>query len=100
MSDFAKKVILSSISGYSEKHIPLLQSLIDSEVLLFCSVGKDCELFHDIMDELFVREADIERNFFMITTWHTDETLDEVVKFAKLYQIDCPDNKNIQIIEI
>ena len=100
MSDFAKKVVLNSINGYSEEHVTLLDSLIESKVLLFCAVGKDCELWREIMDELFVGTGDVERDFFMMTTWHNDETLEDAVEFAKSYQIEYPDNEIVQIIEI
>ena len=100
MSDFATKVVLNSTSGYSDKHDPLLLSLIDSKVLLFCVVGKDCELWHDIMDEMFVGNGDVERDFHMMTTWHNDETLDDVVEFAEIFHIDHGDNESVQIIEI
>ena len=100
MIDFAKKVVLNSINGYSKEHDGLLRNLIDSKVLLFSAVGKDCALWHDIMDELFVGNGDIERDFFMITTWHNNETLDDVLAFAKAFHIDYPDNETVQIIEI
>ncbi len=48
MNDFTKKVILYSKTGYSAEHDSLLNLLIDDKVLLFCAVGKDCELWHDI----------------------------------------------------
>ena len=71
-----------------------------AKVLLFCAMGKDCELWHDVMDELFVGDASFERDFFMMTTWHTDETLDEVIEFARVLHIDHPDNETVQIIEV
>lgn len=94
-----KKIVLNSISGYDRKHDALLQNLIDEKVLLFCAVGKDYELWHDIMDELFVGNGE-ERDFFMITTLHYDETLNEVIEFAKNYKIDGIENEKVEIIEI
>jgi hypothetical protein len=95
----AKKVVLFSKSDYSEKFDGLLNRLIDEKILLFCAVGKDCELWHDIMDELFVGFGE-ERDFLMMTTWHTDESLDNVVEFAKSYEIEGIDNEKLEIIEI
>ncbi len=100
MSEFAKKVVLHSKNGYSEAHESLLSRMIDDKVLLFCTVGKDCELWHDIMDELFVGDGSFEHDFFMITTWHTDESLADTVEFAKFFHIDHSDNETVQIIEI
>lgn len=99
MNNNAKKVILFSKSDYSEKFDGLLNRLIDEKILLFCAVGKDCELWHDIMDELFVGFGE-ERDFFMITTWHTGETLEDVIEFAKSYDIEGIDNEKLEIIEI
>ena len=99
MINVAKKVVLFSQNGYSEEHNELLNRLIDEKILLFCSVGKDCELWHDVMDEIFVGYGE-ERDFFMITTWHTDDTFDEVIEFAKDFDIEGIDNENIEIIKI
>ena len=95
----AKKVILYSKINYSEKYDELLNQLIDEKILLFCTIGKDCELWHDIMDESFVGYGE-ERDFFMITTWHDDETLDDVIYFAKNFDIEGINNEEVQIIEI
>jgi hypothetical protein len=83
MTNFARKVILNSKSGYSSEHDSLLNQIIDDKVPLFCTVGKDCELWHDIMDEIFVGDGDIDRGFDQITTLHPGESLDEVIQFAK-----------------
>lgn len=99
MTDTAKKIILFSKNGYSKKYNKLLNQLIDEKILLFCAVGKDCELWHDIMDELFVDLGE-ERDFFMITTWHDDETLAEVIEFAKFYHIEGINNEQIKVIEL
>lgn len=100
MAQFARKIILNSKTEYSAQHDQLLYDLIDAKVLLFCTVGKDCELWHDIMDEMIVGDGSIERDFDMITTWHTDETLEEVLEFTRVCSIDYPDNETVQIIEV
>lgn len=99
MNPAIRKVVLHSQNGYDAKHDQLLQRLIDEKILLFCVIGKDCELWHDIMDELFVGDGD-ERDFFMITTLHIDETLDEVIQFAKDYKFEGIDNEQIRIVEV
>ena len=105
MNQDVKKVILHSQNGYDVKHDELLQRLISEKILLFCAIGRDCELWHDIMDEFDVMDElsvanDEGRDFFMITTWHEDESLDEVVKFAKSYDIEGIDNEQVRIIEV
>jgi len=100
MRQFAKKVILNSKSGYSKQHDRLLHELVEAKVMLFSAVGKDCEMWHDIMDEIFVGDG-IERDFFMVTSWHQDETLEEVIEFAKIFDLeDGVDDENVQVIEI
>lgn len=76
-----------------------MNRLIGKKILLFCTVGKDCELWHDIMDGLFVGYGE-ERDFLMITTWHDDESLDEVIEFAKNFDIEGIDNEKLEIIEV
>lgn len=86
-------------NGYDKKYDSLLEKLIDENVLLFCTIGKDCELWHDVMDEIYVGFGK-EKDFFMITTWHNDKTLEEVVEFAKDFDIEGIDNEKVEIIEI
>ena len=99
MSNQSRKVILLSENGYSEKHDALLKSLIDEKILLFCAVGKDCQLWEDIMDELFIGEGE-ERDFDIITTSHPNETLEEVITFAEIFEFEGIDNHEIKIIEL
>lgn len=99
MNGIPRKIILHSISGYNEKHNSLLQNLIDEKILLFCTLGKDCELWHDVMDEYFVGNGE-ERDFLMLTTWHDDETLEEIIEFAENVELDGLANEEIKIIEV
>jgi len=100
MNGIPRKVILHSISRYDEQHDFFLKRLIDEKILLFCTVGKDCELFHDIMDELIVGDGTTELDFDMITTWHPNETIEEVIEFAKNFDIEGINNEEIQVIEV
>lgn len=100
MSNEARKVILFSKNGYSEEYDTLLNRLISEKILLFCAVGKDCELWHDIMDELIVGDGTTELDFDMITTWHENETLDEVIQFAEDFDIGVAENNKLKIIEV
>jgi len=100
MKQFANKVILNSKTGYSAQHDQILYDLVEAKVLLFCAVGKDCETWHDIMDEIYVGDGS-ERDFFMVTSWHRDETLEAVIEFATDFDLDdCAGNENVQVIEI
>ncbi len=99
MDQETKRVVLHSKSGYSKTNDGFLKSLIENKVLLFCAVGKDCELWHDVMDEFYIADG-VDRDFFMITSWHDDETLDEVIDFAEMFTLDEPDSGKVEVIEI
>ena len=49
-----RKVVLISETGYNREHDSLLSSFLDQKYELFCAVGKDCELWEEVMDELAV----------------------------------------------
>ena len=51
------KFVLISESGYSKKHDKLLLNLLEQGYELFCAVGKDCEVWEEIMDELSVGDG-------------------------------------------
>ena len=94
-----RKVILCSHRGYDAKHDELLQQLIAEKVLLFCVIGQDCELWHDVMDELYVNSG-AEKDFLMITTFHPHESLNEVIEFTKDFEFDGIDNSLFKVIEV
>lgn len=75
------KLILVSESGYNEQHDRFLQSILDEGYELFCAVGKDCELWEEIMDEIAV--GNCTDACYITTTSHPNESVDEVIQFAK-----------------
>ena len=93
----AKKVVLFSQGGYHESHDTLLQSLINRRIGLFCAVGKDCEIWEDVMDELVVGpKRDYE--WHVNTTSHPNETLAEVIEFAEMFDLNEP--TSVEVIEV
>ncbi len=74
------KVVLISESGYSKEHDELLVSFLDQGYELFCVVGKQCERWEEIMDEIAVGNGTNSR--YITTTSHPDETEEEVIEFA------------------
>ena len=57
-------------------------------MVYFCAWGRDCEKFHDIVDEVIANDCTGERQFIgptakdtVMTTWHDDETLEEALDF-------------------
>lgn len=81
MANRMSKVVLISEHGYSSEHDALLLSFLDQKFELFCAVGKDCEIWEEIMDELAVGNGENSR--FIVTTSHPEESAEEVIEFAK-----------------
>lgn len=56
--------------------------------IYFCTWGRDCEWFHDIVDEVIVADGLSECTFsgptagdVIMTTWHENESLEEALDF-------------------
>ena len=93
----AEKVILVSNKKYTPEYDGLLNSLIKSNITLFCAIGKDCEKWEEAVDWLCVGENG-ENLAFVTTTNHPNETLEEVKEFANNWP--GKGNNEIQIIKI
>jgi hypothetical protein len=59
-----------------------------SGMVYFCAWGRDCEKFHDIVDEVIAHDYAGERKFAgptamdtVMTTWHENETREEALDF-------------------
>ncbi len=103
MGDLSKKIVLHSISGYLPAHDGLLLRMIHERVHLVCAVGKDCEIWHDVIDEFVVGDGTMEVDFYVDTTFHKDSSLQEVVQFARTFQIEAlseVENKIVQVITV
>jgi hypothetical protein len=57
-------------------------------MVYFCAWGSDCERFHDIVDEVLVKDeigkhafAGPSANDTVMTTWHEHETLEQALDF-------------------
>lgn len=67
----------------------VIERLLDAGCRYFVCGGVACELWHDFADEIFVfRTLDLTEDeidaVFAPTTWHTDESLDDVAFFFAL----------------
>lgn len=80
------KFVLISESGYKKEHDKLLQSVLDQRYQLFCVVGKDCEIWEEIMDELSI--GDGSNPHPITTTSHPDESVKDVLEFAHMFKIE------------
>lgn len=60
---------VSVLAGFARK-------LLQAGCVYFCAWGPDCERVHDIFDEMCFEVAPV-----IMTTWHSDESLDEALWF-------------------
>jgi len=85
------KVVLISKDGYNPSHDPLLESILDRGVKLFCAVGKDCQEWEDAMDALC--ESREGASLSVVTTSHPDESIEKVIEFANTWpapgEVEC-----------
>lgn len=93
----AKRVVLVSKQGYDESHDSLLEELIARRIEVFCAVGKDCQLWEEAMDELLVGPHG-EGDHLILTTAHPDESVEDVVEFAKSLVLKAP--SDVEVIEV
>jgi hypothetical protein len=97
MKNGPKKIVLVSKSGRSPAHDALLRSLIDRKIELFCAVGKDCRKWEDVMDGLCFG-PDGEQVHFVVTSSHPQESVDDVISFARLWSSQSHDA--VEVIEL
>ena len=83
-----RKLVLISVAGYNPDHDKFLTSLLDESYELFCVVGRDCELWEEIMDEIAVGDGTNSR--YITTTSHVGESAEEVIEFAKNWTTETP----------
>jgi len=60
----------------------LAEKMADKGLAYLCAWGPDCERVHDIFDEIEVqRDLEKEDDSVIMTTWHSDESLEECLWF-------------------
>jgi hypothetical protein len=64
------------------------RTALEKGMVYFCGWGPDCERFHDLVDQVILEDDLGARRFvgpddsaFVVTTWHTNDNLDEAVDF-------------------
>jgi hypothetical protein len=75
------KIILNSVSGYTPSQAPILVTVLEDGLSLFCAVGKDCGQWEEAMDDLCEQRGG--KALDVVTTCHPGETPEEVMDFAK-----------------
>ena len=87
----ATKVVLISKTEYTPSHDSLLESILDNGLVLFCVVGKDCEIWESAMDTL----CELRGGAFLTiaTTSHPGESIEGVLAFASIWpssgEVEC-----------
>jgi len=58
--------------------------LLDAGAVYICSWGPGCERLHDLVDDaVLFRQSPVSEEAVILSTWHTDEPLEEAVRFAR-----------------
>lgn len=73
----------------------VVRPLVDARLTYFCTYGRNCEALHDAAERAYVKKeskSDCPLDFFTMTTWHKNESLEEAVRFFKLLAIPSEPN--------
>jgi hypothetical protein len=95
-------VVLHSKSAYSNSHRLLLQEILTTGLDFFCAVCPNSDDWEDAMDSLCV-ELDADGTLpgaFCNTTSHPDQSLDEVVAFARQWNELKGEPPDVRVVEI
>jgi hypothetical protein len=65
-------------------------------VQLVAVCGEDCEAVHDQIDDIVVGDGS-DGGRFLLTSWHTGESLDEVIEFAGICD---PRDEEVQVVRL
>jgi hypothetical protein len=81
------KIVLVSGRPYDRaRDESLLLELIEARVRLFCAVGPCAAEWEDAMDWLGIGLGE-EDSHFVVTTAHSDESVEEVIAFAEYFSL-------------
>jgi hypothetical protein len=78
---FGLFVALDARSLDANKIAQLAGYLLEKGLVYLCAWGPDCERVHDIFDEVAVQRDPEQNEPVIMTTWHSDETLQEALCF-------------------
>ncbi len=77
---FGVLVMWDSLSESPERLWTVAQKLVALGGVYFCCWGSGCEVLHDTIDHA-AKENEIAENSVLMTTWHDNESLQEVLWF-------------------
>ena len=84
---YKPKVVLQVPLRPDARLEPFVETCLSDGVKLIAVVGDGCMEIHDLIDEIILGDGSDDSRF-IATSWHTGETLDEVVEFASEYDLD------------
>ncbi len=97
MNNSQKRVVLVAPVKESRLLSLFVEKCLRDKVDLICVVGEGCAKIEDIIDELIVSDGS-QKGRFIATTSHPDESLDEVIEFAKYYDTD--KNLSVEVVSL
>ncbi len=79
---YAPKIVLQLPISNPDLLEPFVEACIRDGVVLIAIVGEGASKMDDVIDELVVRDGSDDSRF-IITTFHTDETVEQIMEFAR-----------------
>jgi hypothetical protein len=93
---YPRKIVLHCPNGYGPRLPDLVKGFVRDGVVFVGVVGKDCTQVEDVIDELVVGLG--ERDNDMLTSSYPNESIDEVVEFARTLTDEY--QGEVQVIEL
>jgi len=93
----APKIVLVWKSGDESRLGPFVEDCLRDGVKFIGVVGPNCERVHDLIDEHVVGDGS-DGTRFILTSWHTDETLGEALEFAEMLSGEY--TGNVEVVEL
>ncbi len=79
---YSENVVLQCPAGYRMGLDALVEQFVADGVKFVAVVGEDCGQVEDIIDELVVGDG-TDPSRFILTSSHPDETIEDVIDFAR-----------------
>ena len=78
-------LLAADTTGANLDKVAVANSLISAGCVYFCAWGPGCEAMHDVVDDVFLERIEYaDDRGVLMTTWHNNEPLTDVVEFALL----------------
>lgn len=99
-----KCVLISELETTDNQKLEVCEWLLNAGCLYLMAWGKECSLWHDHMDEVHITAfnyQDIPGEHLVMTTWHPNESIRDVLRFAKYAATHgCTTLENLLILDL